>query len=85
MIKGTVKWFDPKKGFGFVVSESGEDVFVHYSNIEATGFRCLRSGQVVEYQPIQTHQGLKAQTVRFLRGPDFDGPKVLEPQTAPPY
>ena len=48
MVKGTVKWFDPKKGFGFVLNDDGEDVFIHYTSIDGDGFRCLRNGQVVE-------------------------------------
>ena len=48
MAKGTVKWFNPKKGFGFVVNESGADVFVHYTSIHGDGFRSLKSGQTVE-------------------------------------
>ncbi|HDS85313.1 MAG TPA: cold shock domain-containing protein [Phycisphaerales bacterium] len=85
MAKGTVKWFDPKKGFGFVVSESGEDVFVHYSSIHAEGFRCLRSGQRVEYHPIQTQKGLKARTVRLLQETDSNNTITLGIQNPPPY
>ena len=64
MWKGTVKWFDPKKGYGFVVNETGEDVFVHYSSIEGEGFRCLRSGQGVFYRQINSEKGLTAIEVR---------------------
>jgi CspA family cold shock protein len=45
MDKAAVKWFDPKKGFGFVVNEQGQDVFVHYTSINGEGYRCLREGQ----------------------------------------
>jgi CspA family cold shock protein len=68
MRKGTVKWFDPKKGFGFVVNETGEDVFVHYSSIEGDGFRCLRSGQEVQYRQYDSEKGLTAKEVRLLYG-----------------
>ncbi len=85
MAKGTVKWFDPKKGFGFVVNESGEDVFVHYSSIDSEGFRCLRSGQMVEYHPIQTPKGLKARTVQLLPQTDSDTTTTSEILNSPPY
>ena len=63
---GTVKWFDPKKGFGFVVNEDGADVFVHYTNIECEGFRCLKSGQEVEYTEESSHKGLQGKQVQLL-------------------
>jgi cold shock protein len=66
MAKGTVKWFDPKKGFGFVVNDEGQDVFVHYTSIEDDGFRCLRNGQVVEYQQFDSDKGLQGKDVRIL-------------------
>jgi len=66
MAKGTVKWFDPKKGFGFVVNEQGEDVFVHYTSIDGEGFRCLRNGQVVEYEECTSEKGLQGRNVRIL-------------------
>ena len=65
MAKGVVKWFDPKKGFGFVINEKGEDVFVHYSSIDGDGFRCLRNGQVVEYQQVDTGKGLHGKDVQI--------------------
>ena len=49
MPRGPVKWFDSKKGFGFIVSPEGEDVFVHFSSIEGDGFRSLKDGESVEY------------------------------------
>lgn len=66
MATGTVKWFDPQKGFGFILSQSGEDVFVHYTNIDGDGFRCLRNGQTVEYQEIQTGKGLQGRQVKLI-------------------
>ncbi len=66
MAKGTVKWFDPKKGFGFVVNDDGKDVFVHYTSIENNGFRCLRNGQVVEYQQFDSDKGLQGKEVKIL-------------------
>jgi len=66
MAKGTVKWFDPKKGFGFVVNEEGKDVFVHYTSIDGEGFRCLRNGQVVEYEQFETGKGLQGKSVQIV-------------------
>ena len=66
MAKGTVKWFDPKKGFGFVLNDDGQDVFVHYTSIGGDGFRCLRNGQEVEYEEIPTDKGLQGKDVKIL-------------------
>jgi CspA family cold shock protein len=65
---GTVKWFDPKKGFGFVVNEDGHDVFVHYTSILGIedNFRCLRSGQEVEYRQVDNGNRLQGVDVRIL-------------------
>jgi CspA family cold shock protein len=70
MAKGTVKWFDPKKGFGFVVNKDGADVFVHYTEIECEGFRSLRNGQCVEYEEIQAVKGLQGRKVRVIQIPE---------------
>ena len=61
---GTVKWFDSKKGFGFIVNTEGKDVFVHFSSIEGDGFRALKDGEQVDYEQIQGEKGLSAQHVR---------------------
>ncbi len=66
MAKGTVKWFDPKKGFGFIINEQGQDVFVHYTNLDGEGFRCLRDGQIVEYEPLNTDKGLQGRNVEIV-------------------
>ncbi len=66
MAKGTVKWFDPKKGFGFIINEQGQDVFVHYTNLDGEGFRCLRNGQIVEYKPLNTDKGLQGRNVEII-------------------
>jgi CspA family cold shock protein len=63
MPKGTVKWFDSKKGFGFIVSPEGKDVFVHFSSIEGDGFRSLKDGEEVSYEQIEGTKGLLAQKV----------------------
>jgi len=63
MALGKVKWFDAKKGFGFIEQENGEDVFVHFSNITGTGFRTLEDGEEVEFDIVQGPKGLQAQNV----------------------
>ena len=50
MLKGTVKWFNPKKGFGFITQEDGSDLFVHFSAISMEGFKTLKTGQEVQYE-----------------------------------
>ncbi len=62
-MKGTVKWFDVKKGFGFIQQEDGNDVFVHYSNISGNGFKVLEDGESVEFEVIEGDKGLQAQNV----------------------
>jgi CspA family cold shock protein len=66
MAEGTVKWFNPKKGFGFVVNDDGEDVFVHYTSIHGDGFRSLKNGQVVEYTESRSDKGLHGKDVRLI-------------------
>lgn len=66
MTGGNVKWFDSKKGYGFINGPQGQDVFVHYSSIEGDGFRALREGDQVEYEYVQTPKGLAASKVRPL-------------------
>jgi len=60
---GTVKWFNDAKGFGFITTESGEDVFVHFSAIQAQGFRSLAEGSAVEFDLVQGPKGLQAANV----------------------
>ncbi len=63
---GTIKWFDNRKGFGFIATEAGEDIFVHYKNITGEGFRSLNDGDTVNYEVIQGPKGKLAQNVRVL-------------------
>jgi cold shock protein len=63
---GNVKWFNETKGFGFITSESGEDVFVHYSAIQGGGFRTLAEGARVEFDVVQGPKGLQAANVVLL-------------------
>lgn len=67
-MRGTVKWFNGEKGYGFISREDGAgDVFVHYSAIEGTGFRNLEEGQTVEFEVTQGQKGPQAQGVRVVR------------------
>ncbi|HEX8550052.1 MAG TPA: cold-shock protein [Abditibacteriaceae bacterium] len=64
MAKGTVKWFNDAKGFGFIEQEGGgEDVFVHHTSIVADGYRSLKEGQAVEFEVTNENKGLRAQNV----------------------
>jgi len=60
---GTVKWFNDAKGFGFITSENGEDVFVHFSAIQSNGFRSLAEGAAVQFDVVQGPKGLQAANV----------------------
>ena len=62
-IAGSVKWFDTKKGYGFIEQDEGDDVFVHFSAIEEDGFKDLEEGQQVEFNIVETEKGLQAEDV----------------------
>jgi CspA family cold shock protein len=64
MTVGTVKWFNADKGYGFIQPESGEDVFVHFSAIQTSGYRSLNEGQAVEFDVAQGPKGPQAANVR---------------------
>ena len=65
-VKGTVKWFNESRGFGFLAQPDGEDIFVHYTAIQGNGFRTLKEGQEVEFNIEQTAKGLQASNVTIL-------------------
>ena len=62
-VTGEVKWFDPRKGFGFIIGPDGQDIFAHYSVIQGDGFRVLQDSTRVEYDAVQTAKGWKATRV----------------------
>jgi cold shock protein len=64
MAQGTVKWFNDAKGYGFISQEGGEDVFVHFSAIQAQGFKSLAEGDRVEFEVTRGPKGLQAANVR---------------------
>ena len=64
MARGTVKWFNDEKGYGFIApDDGGEDIFVHYSSIEGSGFRSLEEGERVSYEPVRGRKGPQAENV----------------------
>ncbi len=65
-VKGTVKWFNESKGFGFIAQEDGPDVFAHFSAIQATGFKTLAEGQQVEFTITQGKKGPQAENIVAL-------------------
>jgi CspA family cold shock protein len=62
-VEGVVKWFDPRKGFGFVIGPDGQDIFTHYTVIQGEGFRVLKDGSTVQYDAVKTDKGWKATRV----------------------
>ena len=66
MATGTVKFFNAEKGFGFISRESGNDVFVHYSQIQSNGYKTLEEGQTVEFDVAPGRKGEEAQNVRLV-------------------
>jgi len=65
---GQVKWFNEKKGFGFIINQQGDDIFVHYKDIQGVGFKTLRENDAVSFVVDKGPKGLKAQEVVVLNG-----------------
>jgi len=63
---GTVKWFNDSKGFGFIGREQGDDVFVHFRQIQGNGYRSLKEGQSVEFSVVESQKGLQAEDVSVV-------------------
>ena len=66
MHKGTVKWFNNQKGYGFICDEEGKDVFVHYSGLNQEGFKSLNEGEPVEFEIVEGEKGPQATNVTKL-------------------
>jgi CspA family cold shock protein len=66
LAEGTVKWFSNEKGYGFIAREGAEDVFVHFSAIQAEGYKSLMEGQRVEFEVVQGQKGLQAANVQLI-------------------
>ena len=66
MCTGKVKWFNAEKGYGFITSDEGKDIFVHYSSIQADGFRTLEEGQKVTYEVVESDCGQQASNVTVV-------------------
>ena len=63
MSEGTVKWFNPRKGYGFITAEDGKDIFVHYADISGEGYKTLVEGDAVTFDVIEGEKGLRAENV----------------------
>jgi CspA family cold shock protein len=74
-IEGKVKWFDPRKGFGFIVGPEGQDIFVHYSIIQGDGFRVLKDGSTVQYDAERSDKGWKATACKRVEQIEVQGEK----------
>jgi CspA family cold shock protein len=67
MASGKVKWFDNKRGFGFIAQDSGRDIFVHHTSIQGKGYKTLLEGELVNFDVIDSEKGPKAQNVQRAR------------------
>lgn len=63
MTRGTVKWFNDQKGYGFIQDENGKDIFVHYTGVEMQGFKSLKEGNIVEFDVVEGTKGPQASNV----------------------
>jgi len=80
-VEGDVKWFDTKKGFGFITGPEDQDIFVHFSQIEGEGFRVLSDGQRVNYDAEQSDRGWHATRVKVIES-EGEGEVTVRPQNA---
>ena len=67
MASGKVKWFDNKRGFGFIAQDSGRDIFVHHTSIQGKGYKTLLEGELVNFDVVDSDKGPKAQNVQRAR------------------
>jgi len=80
-VNGTVKWFDPRKGFGFIIGPDEQDIFVHFTVIEGDGFRVLKDGSSVCYDAEHNEKGWRATKVHQARDEESDdAPEVVVPR-----
>lgn len=80
--EGVVKWFDPRKGFGFIVGPEKQDIFVHYTAIQGEGFRVLKDGSTVHYDAARSNRGWKA--LRVTRVGTVEVPEAKQGYTRTP-
>lgn len=84
MASGKIKWFDSKRGYGFIAHDSGKDIFVHYSCILGQGYKMLEEGDMVEYELVDGEKGPKAENVkRVARGNPSPPPARSAPSSPP--
>jgi CspA family cold shock protein len=78
-LQGRVKWFDARKGYGFIEREGEDDVFVHYSSIQMEGYKALEDGEEVEFEIVRSDRGPQAANVTRLSKPSAPAPEATEP------
>jgi len=78
-LQGRVKWFDARKGYGFIEREGEDDVFVHYSSIQMEGYKALEDGEEVEFEIVQSDRGPQAANVTRLTKTSPSAPEATEP------
>ena len=83
-IDGTVKWFNPRKGFGFIATPDGRDIFVHYSSISGDGYKTLAEGDSVIFDIVEGDKGLRAENVIPKSASTTEEPVTEDPATEEP-
>lgn len=81
MSAGTVKWFDQKKGYGFILGEDGQDIFVHYANIAGDGFKTLAEGDAVTFDVVESEKGFRAENVAHASADQAGSPSQEDSET----